>query len=55
MGEFGVTAVMDLLGEADQKSTDILLHYKDPLVQIADLLCEKGTIRDINLLNELSR
>ena len=32
-----------------------LLQYKDSLSQIADLLCEKGTIRGKDLLNELSR
>lgn len=55
MGELGVTTVMDLLKEADQKSADILLQYKDALSQIADLLCEKGTIRGKDLLNDLSR
>lgn len=53
--EEGVTTVMDLLKGADQKSGDILLQYKDSLFQIADLLCEKGTIRGEDLLNELNR
>lgn len=55
MGELGVTTVMDLLKEEDQKSADILVQYKDSLPQIADLLYEKGTIRGKDLLNELSR
>lgn len=42
MGELGVTRVMDLLKEEDQKSADILVQYKDSLPQIADLLCEKN-------------
>ena len=55
MGELGVTTVMDLLKEADKKSADVLLHYKDSLSHIADLLYEKGTIRGKDLLNELNR
>lgn len=44
MGEFGVTTVMDLLREADQRATEILIRYKDRLQEIAEHLYEKGTI-----------
>ena len=54
MGEFGVTTVIDLLREADQRATEILTRYKDSLQVIAEYLYEQGTISgDELVLKEL--
>lgn len=55
MGELGVTTIMDLLQEADQKAADILSQYKTELSHIADQLCKRGTIMGSDLPGELSR
>ena len=42
MGEFGVTTVMDLLREADQRATEILNRYKDDLLKSQIICTSKG-------------
>ena len=44
MGEMGVTTVMDLLKNADDTATKVLLANKEQLEFIADLLVNDGTV-----------
>ena len=44
MGELGVTTELDLLQEADRKAAAILEAHKEALLQVADLLGEKGIL-----------
>lgn len=53
MGDLGVTTVMDLLQEADRRATEALTNNKAVLSEIADQLCEKGTILGPDVLKIL--